>query len=121
MYIFADCCKGHGIEVFSSTNQSLADSSDIYGIFEKHGNKNDAEIYYQHPSKYFYIKNCDFTKWIITLWDECPIENNFVPLAFYETTESCPEMTDGKSWSLKVNGDFQSSTERVRFRCAGEN
>ena len=119
MYIFADCCKGHGMEVFSSTNQSLANSSDIYGIFHIMEN---GRRYYLHTSKHLYIRWCGLTKWIISPWDECPYEDQFIPGAFYETTsESCPEMTDGKSWSLNVNGDFQSSTERVRFRCAGEN
>ena len=120
MYIlFADCCKGYGIEVFSRTNQSLANLSDIYGVFERH--ENNGRKHYFHTSKDLYIRSCDLTKWIISPWDECHYEDHFIPGAFYETSESCPEMTDGKSWSLNVNGDFQSSTERVRFRCAGEN
>ena len=120
MYIFADCCKGYGIEVFSRTNHSLANQSDIYGVFERYEN-NGRPQHYLHKSKDLYIRFCDLTKWIISPWDECHYENHFIPGAFYETSESCPEMTDGKSWSLNVNGDFQSSTERVRFRCAGEN
>ena len=125
LHIFADCCKGYGIEVYSSTNQSLANISDIYGIFEKHGYENDGKQYYQHPSKNLYIKFCYDTQWIITHGDDsdvCYYWDYFDAYheTFDETSEYCPEITDGKPWFLNVNGDFQSSTERVRFRCAGE-
>ena len=73
MHIFADCCKGYGIEVYSSTNQSLANISDIYGIFEKHGYENDGKQYYQHPSKNLYIKFCYDTQWIITHGDDSDV------------------------------------------------